>query len=347
MIFEKETEFAKHIAKEDLQPVYFLYGENEYLKSLYKDKIIKKALDGVIDDFNKVDIDFTKIDYTDFSNAVETVPFTSEHKCVCVNYFNPQSVVAEDFKKLQDILVCPPEFTTIIFIGANNIDVKKSSGLTKFNKLVDKCGVIINLTTRSKSDTAKFIKTSFERNGISIDSADITYLAERCQNDMQIISNEINKLSAYVKEGVVAREDIDKLTPKIIDTYIYDLSKFIVKGDADSALNTLSELRYMREEPIAICGALSGVFVDMYRAVLAKSSGKMGDVITSNFDYKGKEFRIKNAFRDSSGFNIKKIREILNELLKTDIVLKSSRVDSFLILEQAVLKMVLIRATLS
>lgn len=346
MIFEKETEFSKHLSKEELMPVYFLYGENEYLKGIYKDKIIKKALGTDINELNKIDVDFAKIDYDVFFADVKTVPFLCPHKCVVVNHFNPQGIVAEDFEKMQTILKETPEFTTVIFIGSSAIDVKKSAGLTKFNKLIDKCGVLINLTSRSKGDTAKFIKASFERNGIAIDTPEITYLAERCQNDMQILSNEINKLSAYVGEGTVTKEDIDKLTPKIIDTYIYDLSKYIIKGDADSALSTLSELRYMREEPIAICGMLSGVFVDIYRAVVAKSAGQMGDVLTSNFDYKGKEFRIKNAFRDSSGFNIKKAREILNELLKTDIALKSSRADSFLILEQAVLKMVLIRATL-
>ena len=61
LIFEKEAEFAKHISKEDLQPIYFIYGENEYLKNLYKEKIIKKAVGGSADEFNKVDVDFTKI----------------------------------------------------------------------------------------------------------------------------------------------------------------------------------------------------------------------------------------------------------------------------------------------
>ena len=58
--------------------------------------------------------------------------------------------------------------------------------------------------------------------------------------------------------------------------------------------------------------------------------------IAEDFGYRGREFRVKNALRDSARYSVEFLRKALSLLEEADYRLKSSRADSRLIVEQAV-----------
>ena len=78
------------------------------------------------------------------------------------------------------------------------------------------------------------------------------------------------------------------------------MANAIVAGNYSKAYELLDILFYQNEEPIAILAVLATSYVDMYRVRACIQSGQAVSTLSQYFDYKGKEFKLKNAERDSA-----------------------------------------------
>ncbi len=71
-----------------------------------------------------------------------------------------------------------------------------------------------------------------------------------------------------------------------------------------------------------ILGTLVGAYVDMYRVKLSLSGGERAEYPAQFFNYKGKEFRLRNAARDAAKLDIRQLRgclDVLNTALKSGV----------------------------
>ena len=78
----------------------------------------------------------------------------------------------------------------------------------------------------------------------------------------------------------------------------------------------------------------------MYRAACARRCGKQIMDVKNDFAYVW-EFKVKNAFRDSSRMSIRRLRECIKILRDTNVRLNSGSGDEKIILEQTVTKMLM------
>ncbi|WP_312641458.1 DNA polymerase III subunit delta [Hydrogenoanaerobacterium sp.] len=338
MIYKTEADFAAKLKNYNPCNVYFLYGEQNYLKKMYLKKIIDKTVDKAFADFNLNRFDGTSASLDDISDAVEALPMMAPRKCVVVNDLDVGKLTATDNNKLKELLASPPESTVLVFTTTDvMVDMKKSAKWKAFVKLVDAVGDVIELGARSPSDTNRFLKVIADKNGCTISSDNCYYLIERCGDDMQVLQNEMNKLCAYKSTGEITKADIDLCAVAVLDASVFDLSKLIIKGDYQGAMQNLSELLYLREEPVMILGALSASFIDLYRARVARENSKTAADLSRIFGaYKGKDWRVRNAMRDCDRFGKAQLGSILELLAKADYKLKSSKTDNVIILQETI-----------
>ena len=158
---------------------------------------------------------------------------------------------------------------------------------------------------------------------------------------LEFSGNELDKLSYYAKGGEITKEIIDNMATKCLQARIYDLSKYVVAGKSGMAYDVLNVLFEMKEEPIIILSAISGVYVDMYRVKCAKSAGFGFDDVAKYYNYRGREFALRNATRDCANLSLEQLRTSLDEISKTDVKLKSTAVDKKLLLEELIIKLIL------
>ena len=76
-------------------------------------------------------------------------------------------------------------------------------------------------------------------------------------------------------------------------------------------------------------------FVDMYRAKVAVSSGEKANFAASCYNYRGREFRLRNASYDSRNISIKTLRKNLD----SDRKLKIRVTDEKIILEKLLVEL--------
>lgn len=333
-----ESNLKKDIKSKNIGNLYFLNGEEKYLVSFYRDKLVSCVVNDVENFFNFQKFNSDKVEVNAIIESVEAFPLMSEKKCVLVDDMELDCLSDTDFKSLMQLISDIPEYCTLIF-SMSTISLKKSAKVKKFINQCEKYGNVIEFEKRGDLALERQLVSWAEKSNLVLSGINASKIIRNCGNDLQILKNEMEKLCAYVLEGEITEQDIDRIITKNLETTVFVLSNALANGDYAKAYKQLDILMYQKEEPIAILAVLSGVYIDMYRAKVFMSNGKDIMNLKDCFDYKGKEFRIKNAAKNSRRLSIKMLRDCINLLLEADINLKSLKTDKRTILEVLIAKL--------
>ena len=338
MPYLTDSELGRALRQNELSPVYFLYGREVFLSEGYLRKIQEKAVQKGTESFNLQRFDGAELDMVSIQVAEEGMPMMSERKCVTVMNPNLEKMRKEDFEALLEIVKDPnPACVFIVYVNAFDLNVKKMARVRKFAEAAAKVGTVVEFSQRTQGDLVKFLKARFQKAGLTIETPAATAMIARCGSTLEILSGEADKLIAYKGEGAVTREDIELVARKSLEASVFDLSKLMLQNQYSRAFAVLEDLFQLREEPLAILGALNSAFLDLYRAKTAMLSSRTAEDVLALFpSYRGKEFRIRNAFRDVSKYSVVTLRGCLQILSDTDVQLKSTRCDDKAAVEQAV-----------
>jgi len=104
-------------------------------------------------------------------------------------------------------------------------------------------------------------------------------------------------------------------------------------------IKCLDELLYRRIEPVVIMATLSGFYIDLYRAKVANLSGKNTADIVKTFSYGSRAFVVDKAFRESASYSEQSLVDSLEVLRRGDEMLKGSRVEDSIILQQTLTRL--------
>lgn len=336
-----EQELKAQIKSSEFSPAYLIYGEENYLKEHYISLLKKKLVDPAFESFNFHRFEGADIDLDDVFKDAQMLPMMSEYNFVLVRDY-PVEKSKNDIKLLEEYLTDAPESTVLVFLYSSLTPDAKSASFKKLIKAFDKSGAVINLEKRNESEVAKLLVAGAKKRGSSISVDNAKYLVSVCGNDMVVLLNELDKLSSFAHSSEITRDIIDNMATKCLQARVYDLSKAIVAGNADSAFGVLNTLFAMKEEPVIILSVIGGVFVDMYRVKCAKTAGMVYDDVAKYYNYRGREFALRNATRDCARLTEKQLRNAIDEITEADIKIKSTATDKRLILEELVAKLFLI-----
>jgi DNA polymerase-3 subunit delta len=234
-----------------------------------------------------------------------------------------------------------PDSCVLVFWQMTVQPDKRKNGWKDFLKIAESKGIVMNFERKDVTDTAKMLAGGAKRRGARLDVADARYLVEQVGNDLNLLIHELDKLCALAGEGgEITKGMIDAACPKNLEAKVFDLSKAILYRRRQEAFDLLHQLRVQREEPLAVLGVLSGAFSDLYRGKVASASGMPAEVLARAFkSYKNKEWKLKNATRDSARISVDALRNCLEILAETDTTLKLRSGDEWVLLEQTVARL--------
>lgn len=319
---------GKTIRENDIDSLYYFYGHDTAALESFTKRLVNKLCpaDAQVMNFHK--LDGKNLDFPMLTDACEALPFMAERVVVTINDLNIDAVTKDDLDDLKKILGSLGETTTVI-IYATGVDLfKNKKYLTDKNKrfadFCEKHGTVCNFEYKRASDLGKSISTYLAKSGCTITKSNAEYLANLCLCDTAFISKELEKLSAYAEGREVTREDIDLLCIRRIESDGYSLAINILRGNAAMVFTRLRELDVQNYEPYAIIGIIGFSLADIYRAKLARSSGRSAADVAKDFSYaKNREFAVKNAYSECGNISAERIRKTLEILSETDLMLKT------------------------
>lgn len=332
----------QQIKNSEVSNVYFVYGDEEYLKRTSVDLLLKRFAEGGKDSF-----DFKKFDGKDTSvdnilAAAESFPFMSEYTCVLVTDFPFESVTEAEFNQLKELLSDMPESCILIFW-----QFSQTTGKTKNQnaviKIVESVGTIVECKTKTAAELKKILGAGIAKRGCTVSDSTLGYIVETVGDDLYQLLSETEKLTAYCAGGEVTRQAVDKLCARSLDSNAFDVTKALVAGNSDRAFSALNELFAMREEPLKILGAIVMTYTDMYRVKVAvQRTGSYASLSEIFSCYKGKDFRLRNAAKNASSVSLEQLRQALEELNRADELLKTSKMDGKLVIEELTVRLLMI-----
>ena len=335
------SEMDRHIAEDSPSPVYLICGDDGYLRRESLEKLKKKYMPPIMLEFNYNEFDGSECTIDEIAAAAETLPIMTERRMVIVKDLDASAIGAEKYRKLEELLSSPYDSCLLIFF---NVSVKSSakSGDKQgaMRALIKKNGTVINCKTPTNAEICSIVLSRAKEIGAEISRNDAAYMIEYCGTDITNLISELAKLSALCG-GKITRAAIDRNTTRSIDVKGYMLASYIFQGKRREAFETMKDLFDERTEPVVVLAIMSGSFIDLYRAKLASSSGKNAEDFAALFgsEYKGKEKRLNYSFRDSRRYSTELLRKWCVLLYETDALLKSSRTDGKILMEELLAKM--------
>lgn len=336
-----EQEFKKQLGNGELPPICLIYGDEDYLKKHYAALLQKKAVDDDTAGFNLHKINGDDFQLDAFYQAAQSMPFMSEYNCVCVKDLAVEKMKNDDFDALMSVLSDLSENCVVIFFMDSVALDEKKSKTKDFIGLIEQVGVVLCLNKMSGASLYKLLENGAAKRKCTLSRDCSAYLVSRAGDDLNTLLNELEKLCFYKGEGEIKRSDIDLICIKSLDASVFDLSKALVSGTAQQAFDILNDLLAQKEKPVVILGILISTYVDMYRAQVALASGEAVDAPAKIFNYRRREFLLKNAARNSANMTIPQIRDCLEVLADADSRIKSTALDERRILEEVMLKLML------
>ena len=343
---------SKRVRANDVDSLYYFYGRDtaaleSYAKSL-ENKLCPK--DSRLMNYHKFDGE--KLDITELNDACMSLPMFAERVVVVINGLNMEKLPKNDSDDLRKILKGLDKSTTVIITSVGEEIYKNKKFLTDKNKrfaeTCEKIGSVIEFGYKRPYDLAKSICASLEKRGCKISKQDGEYLATLCLCDSAFIKQEIEKLSAYCEGREITKTDIDTLCIRRIESDGYSLAINVLRSNADFVFNRLAELSAQNYEAFEIVGIIGFSLSDIYRAKLARSSGKSYTQAAADFGYaKNREFAMKNAYNECGSFSLKRIRDTITIMSDTDYTLKThsaGKASDMLTLEQGLARAMALRS---
>ncbi|MGN0590767.1 DNA polymerase III subunit delta [Ruminococcus sp.] len=317
--------------------LYYLYGRDVAGVAAFTKRLVKK-LDGDVQRYEGRELDLEQL-----ADAVGQYAMFAQNNVILIHDPPAEEWSADRIASFLKILEDVPS-STVVICSVTGFDVcgGKKAPTPKNKKLIDffaKHGAVCNFEARTAAQLVKPMTERAARSGCTLSRQNAERIAQLCLCDTMRIGNELDKLCAYADGGEITPEAISMLVAGEESLNAFALAKAVTSRNGKAAMETLDILSQQRNEPVMLLSAITSAFLDLYRAKAAQAAGKHHEHVLEDFSYKGREFAVKNAFRDAGKSSLEQLRACMLILRDTDTALKSTRVDGRTLIEEAITRM--------
>ncbi len=336
-----ESELKKQIKARQFSPIYVIYGSEQLYVKKYTEMLVTAVAGKNPSEFNFHTFS-GDIELDDFAASLQLIPFASEYNCVVATDIYFDNMSGDELERFKEITSHSYEGTVLIIAMPSYIPKTNKSAFDALLKRVLKSGSVCCFEKLSQTMIEKHIAKWANENGKTISHINASKLISYCGDDLNLLKNEVDKISAYAKGEEITLSDIDKLATVNLEAKIFALSDAVLNSDGQRAFNTLDRLFYQQEEPIKMLYILSASYVDAYRIRVADECTVLVDEVAKDFSYKGRKFTLEKARRATAKVSTEALRKSLDVLIEADQKFKTASVNGRLCMEQLIARLLLI-----
>lgn len=315
------------IKNNEFKNVYLLFGEEDYLKQQYRDKLVH-ALTEEDDTMNFARFEGKGLSEGEIIDLAETMPFFAERRVILLEdtgFFKNAS------EKLADYMKELPEYLVMIFTEQ---EVDKRS---RMYKAVQKAGYAAEFTIQSEQTLLTWIAGILKKNGKNITKADGEYLISRTGTDMSNIYTEVEKLICYAYERpVITRGDIDAVCTEQMENRIFDMIRAVTERNQKRALDLYYDLIALKEPPMRILYLISKQFDQLLRAKELAEKGYGQKEVETRLGIPG--FVARNVINCARQYTREELEEIVRDCTQTEEDVKTGRLTDTLSVELLIVR---------
>lgn len=250
---------------------YVFYGEEDYLRRYYTERLKKQLLDELTEDFNFHRITAENFSLQILSDSLEALPMMAERSMVLVKDVELFDLTESEREKLTAMLADVPEYCCLVLTYT---DFKPDKRKKKLCEAIEKNAVLAEFRYQSENDLRTWIARHFRSAGKQISPELCSYLLQQCGLSMTRLDGEIQKICAFSGAETIVRADIDAVVEPTLDAVVFELTDALAQRNFSAALARLHVLLKMQTEVIPIIAAVGAQMRRLNAAKILQAEGK-------------------------------------------------------------------------
>jgi DNA polymerase-3 subunit delta len=322
-------DLEQSLKKGQIEPVYFLYGAETYLRDGAAQQIVEAALTGtLLREFNDSSFDLLTDDIRDAIAAAEQLPLMSDRRVIVVKHLSKlegrkkfDDAEDEDVSLAAQILMdylSRPVATSVVIFTSDDIDKRR-----KYAKLL-LASAAYEFKPLQQKDLPAWIRDYLRTLKTEIDQAALSVLTDTLASDLVTVKNELNKLAtAALPSRRVTTELVEQLTRRSREHMNWDLTDSIVSRNRRQALRVLRNLLDDGVEPVLLTAIIAGTFRRMGLAKEMHVRGaSAGDIFS---EVRVPAFKQRDYLAMLNRIDANKMSQIIQRIAETDLAIKTSK----------------------
>lgn len=268
-----------------------------------------------------------KISIDSIEEMLASPPWISEKKLVIVRDSGLFS--GEVTEKFTDLISNVPDSAILIFLE-EKMDCRKKP----FKEFLSK-GTVCLCSPMTEEQLAGWVAKRLGKAGISITSEAAASMAVRCSMSLNMLANEINKMSLYCKGAGITSVDLDiveSCCPPDLSGKVFSIMDACGTGRAEAALDTLNTL-IITKQPVIV---IRVTFMNhLKRLICAKDIGDSRE-LASRLGIM--DFVAEKLVRQARRFDMERLLGLYLEAVRQDSDIKHGLIDERTSLETIIVK---------
>ena len=315
-------ELNQDIKEKNFKKAYLLFGEEDFLKKSYKNRLKDSITDGDTMNFNY--FEGKGIDIGELISLADTMPFFAEKRLILIEdsgFFKGSSV-----EELVSYLPDMPDTTCMVFVES---EVDKRNRLYKKVKEIGHCA---EMSRQNASQLASWAGAILARAGKKITRNTMDVFLSMTGDDMENIRSELDKLIAYTGErDVVTEEDLQEVCSVRVSSRIFEMVSLIAAGKTRQAMDLYEDLLTLKEPPMRILFLIARQFNQILRVKELAEQGKEKNEIASRL--KLQPFVVGKTISQSRAFSREQILSCVTLCVEMEEAVKTGRLQDRLAVE--------------
>lgn len=317
---------SEDIKKGEFKSVYLLYGEEEYLKKQYRDRL-RNAIAGD-DTMNYSYFDSDNASVKEIIDVCETMPFFAEKRLVVMEN---TGFLKSSNDELADYIKHIPDYLVIVMVE------KEVDKRNKVYKAVDSVGYICEMKPQTTATLEKWIAGLLAKDNLRISREACDLILDKTGAGMDYIKQEIEKLVSYCQgREAVTVEDVENVCSAQTTSHIFDMISAIANKKQQQALDLYYDLLELKEPPMRILYLIVRQFNGILQVKDLMSRGVSGKDIASRICVA--PFVAGKYQAQAKYFEMSTLLDALNECAKTEEAVKQGRLNDRLGVELIIIK---------
>ncbi len=333
----------QRLLKKDLFGAFLFFGEEAYLKEHALRSLREKVLqDDSLNAFNHIVLKEEQSTPIALLQAIQTPPMMAEQKLIEVHSVPLGSISDKEWEEWESALEGADSDDTVVLFYAESEELPTEKGWENTKEIQRLCEVLqgVCFPAQSRIQLSKWIVRHFQKEEISCTPDFPDALLDFCGTDMYALSNEIQKIVAYLRfhnETAVSKPLIAQLCSSHPCRDPFDFTNAILDGNTQKAFALFADMKAKKERPEIILGSISRVICDLAKIKIYTDAGRNQAEIAKLM--KAHAYRVGLYQKQAQKRSDTALRRAVRLCARADQRMKSTYGDSYLILEQLIVEL--------
>lgn len=324
------TALNQTISNKKFSSLYFFYGEEDYLKEFYCNRIIKAVVEESFACFNLFHYQSPPTP-EELINAMEQPPVMAEYKVIYLNELELSKCDSAFRETLLRQLENPAEFLIVLI---------RETGVDKRSKLWTTCqkkGETVECKYPSDADMRAFIHREFTKRKKKIPPPLIDKIIREQEPNLHSVLNLIETVCSYLQDReTVTEQSLNQFIQKSLQTVIFDLSEALVTARKQEAYEILNKLKLnpTKNPPQVLFSLITRHLCGLYLVSAGQEEGIPSAHMKPMIGKNTPDFVLQKYLRQAKNIPLKKLEALIQYCSDMDYKLKTGKFsDPYLLIE--------------